>query len=99
MKLYIKSQKIAMMKNCNENYLDMKRFIFVLALCFPLVCSTLGYTAEQKDQIVYICTGPQAKVYHRTDKCKGLNKCSGSVNQVTIKKAQSMKRRACKICY
>lgn len=77
----------------------MKRLIFLLALCLPLTCSTLGYSVEQKTQMVYICTGPQAKVYHKTSKCKGLNKCSGSVKQVTIGKAQSMKRRACKICY
>lgn len=77
----------------------MIRLVFVLAIYFPLICSKLEYSVEQKSQIVYICTGPQAKVYHRTSKCKGLNKCSGNVKQVTIEKAQSMKRRACKLCY
>lgn len=48
---------------------------------------------------VYICTGPKAKVYHRTSNCSGLNSCSGNVISVSISKAKEMGRRACKKCY
>ena len=48
---------------------------------------------------VYICTGPKAKVYHRTDRCSGLNRCSGDIVSVSLEKAKQMGRRACKKCY
>lgn len=47
---------------------------------------------------VYICTGPKAKVYHSTSKCRGLNRCSGDIKSISLKEAKKS-RRACKICY
>lgn len=44
---------------------------------------------------VYICTGPNAKVYHTTPNCKGLNKCSGSIKKVS---RNSTNRRPCRLC-
>lgn len=48
---------------------------------------------------VYICTGPKATKYHRTDKCRGLEKCSKNVIKVTQAYAEEMGRSKCKICY
>ena len=50
------------------------------------------------NEIIYICTGPKAKVYHHTPKCKGLRKCNGNIKPVTKEKAETMGRRACRIC-
>lgn len=51
------------------------------------------------DVNVYICTGPNAYSYHSNSNCSGLNKCSVEIKKVTLKKAQEMKRKPCKICY
>jgi hypothetical protein len=47
---------------------------------------------------VYICTGPYAKVYHTTPKCKGLRNCSGKINTIFLDDIKN-KRRPCKTCY
>ena len=48
---------------------------------------------------VYICTGPQSKCYHKTNKCNGLKNCSKEIKQITLKEAEEMGRRPCKVCY
>lgn len=48
---------------------------------------------------VYICTGPQSEVYHNTKKCKGLRRCSGDIEAISIDEAKSLERRECKWCY
>ena len=52
-----------------------------------------------QSSMVYICTGPESKRYHSNSNCRGLNKCSASIEKVTVAKAKSMKRTPCKICY
>ena len=51
------------------------------------------------ESYVYICTGPKSERYHNTKNCRGLNKCSASIEKVTLKKAKEMGRTACGICY
>ena len=65
-----------------------------LLLSLALAISSLG--AEQK---VYICTGPKSECYHKTKTCRGLNRCSGQVKQVSLQEAEKMGRRKCKVCY
>lgn len=72
----------------------MKKFI---ATSFLLLATTL-FTASS-DSYVYICTGPAAKKYHKTDKCKGLNRCSGEIKKITLAEAKDKSRTPCKICY
>lgn len=48
---------------------------------------------------VFICKGPSSKVYHKSDRCKGLSKCSTQVFAITMAEAKKMGRRACKIEY
>lgn len=77
----------------------MKKLILLLtllSLCFIPVNSESSKLSG-KDRIVYICTGPKAKVYHYDDDCKGLNKCSGSIKAVRLS-AISRHRRACRLC-
>lgn len=54
---------------------------------------------HQSDSIVYICTGPSATAYHKTDRCNGLNKCSGDIKRVTVSEAREKHRHPCKICF
>lgn len=48
---------------------------------------------RRTSQAVYICTGPKAAVYHRTNHCSGLNRCSGDIVSVSLSKAKGMGRR------
>lgn len=78
----------------------MKKLILLLTLLSLSYIPMNSGTAEKdtgKDRIVYICTGPKAKVYHYDDDCKGLNKCSGSIKAVRLS-AISRYRRACRLC-
>lgn len=77
----------------------MKKILLAMAFCTPIVCASVVNSNEGEAQLVYICTGPQSKVYHKHDDCKGLSKCSKDIKKVTLDKAKSMKRRACKWCY
>lgn len=69
----------------------MKTILLSIVLSFCASTSTNSY--------VYICTGPKAKVYHRTTRCSGLNNCSGSIKKITVAQAKQMGRRACRKCY
>lgn len=57
------------------------------------------YTADVSENYVYVCTGPPSKKYHSSKDCNGLRNCSAEIKKVTLSKAKSMKRTACKICY
>jgi hypothetical protein len=48
---------------------------------------------------VFICKGPSSKVYHKSDRCKGLSRCSTQVFEITMAEAKKLGRRACKIEY
>ena len=48
---------------------------------------------------VYVCTGSTASTYHKSNRCSGLNRCSGEIVPVSLSKAKQMGRRPCKKCY
>lgn len=48
---------------------------------------------------VYICDSPGSVAYHAYRKCRGLQKCSHQILEVTVKDAISKNLRPCKICY
>ena len=56
-----------------------------------------SFTMFQSD--VYICKGPSSKVYHKTERCKGLTNCSTQIYKITEDEAKKMGRRQCKIEY
>ncbi len=72
-----------------------------LSICLWISLSFLPTNTlnRSNDTYVYICTGKYAYSYHKSKKCRGLNKCSASIKKVTFKQAKSEKRIACKICY
>jgi hypothetical protein len=47
--------------------------------------------------MVYICKGPSSKVYHKSERCKGLSNCSTQIYNVSEDEAKKMGRRKCKI--
>lgn len=57
-----------------------------------------GSRNSDKSDIVYICTGSKAKVYHKYKDCRGLDRCSGSIKEISLDEAKKI-RRPCKICY
>ena len=85
----------------------MKQIKGLILILLLLICSSsstvhvniVKIPALSSEAIVYICTGSQSKKYHKTDKCYGLSKCSGSI----VKKKESIAikegRTKCKICY
>lgn len=57
-----------------------------------------AYPAEETDEIVYICTGPNATKYHVSPYCRWLGNCSGEIDKITAEEAQRQGRTACKGC-
>jgi hypothetical protein len=80
----------------------MKRLI-VLSLFVSLffACNKAAEPTKStnREPKVYICTGKSSEVYHSDENCRGLRNCKGEIKQVPLKEAQTMNRRACKICY
>jgi len=75
---------------------------FIAMLVIPVLstgASIGNEVSSSSGTTVYICTGPRAETYHRSDRCSGLNRCSGSVIAVSLSNAKEMGRRACKRCY
>jgi len=48
---------------------------------------------------VYVCNGGSAYAYHNSEGCAGLNRCTHTVDAVTVAEAEGMGRRPCKKCY
>lgn len=81
-----------------------KKLILIGATVAMLALSSFTIYESVKSQdnqgsMVYVCTGSKSKRYHKTNECKGLSKCSGSIKKVTIEEAKRMNRTPCKICY
>ena len=72
----------------------MKKLLLSLVFAMPL----LAFQTTQNGPTVYICTGSRAVVYHSNSHCRGINRCSGDIQAVSLSKAKEMGRRACRIC-
>lgn len=79
---------------------NIKLALIVAALlCFSSGINVHEMNAQEQKSKVYICTGKSATTYHKVKNCTGLSSCKSSIKEVTIKEAQAMNRRPCKICY
>ncbi|MBR4199488.1 MAG: hypothetical protein IKQ94_12035 [Bacteroidales bacterium] len=79
----------------------MRKVIFIttaLLFCQAFFAQPVQERTEQ-DATVYICTGPSSKCYHKTDKCKGISRCSKEIIEVKQSYAESKGRTPCKMCY
>jgi hypothetical protein len=65
----------------------MKVLLFVLTL----------FVFQNSSNEVYICKGSTSKVYHKSEKCNGLKRCSSGVSKLSQDEAEKMGRRACKL--
>ena len=88
----------------------IKRFtlLILLSVFTPIMESSVvsagenqntAHVVEAKSQTVYYCTGPNAKKYHSTSRCRGLRKCSCRIVKCSESEAQNKGFRPCKICY
>lgn len=70
----------------------------ILLLFFLMILQfTLESNSPKTD--VYVCTSPNAYVFHINGRCSGLSRCSYSVKVVSIEYAKyNMGRRACGVC-
>ena len=69
-------------------------------LLATFLCLLAGNSTEQ-GTTVYISTGSSAYAYHARKSCRALKRCNeeGHVKAVSLEKAISIGRRACKNCY
>lgn len=71
----------------------------------PIILSLLLFTGfkpsplKAKVDYVYVCEGPRSEVYHASENCRGLSRCSTKIYKVTLEEAIKMNRRPCKIEY
>ena len=73
------------------------KYVAKLVLSFLIFSILSSFSLVENG--VFICKGPSSKVYHKSDRCKGLSKCSTQVFEITLAEAKKMGRRACKIEY
>jgi hypothetical protein len=69
---------------------NARLLLSILLISFLASFNTIGND-------VFVCKGPSSKVFHKSNRCKGLSKCSTEVYQVTLEEAKKLGRRACKI--
>ena len=76
----------------------MKKLLLLLFLVFPLISTDIKTETTQPNEAVYICTKSKLKIY---PKCRELRKqCNASsIRRITLKQAEQMKQKACKICF
>ena len=73
------------------------KFVARLVLSFLIISILVSFSLVESG--VFICKGPKSMVYHKSDRCKGLSKCSTEIYNVSIEEAKKLGRRACKIEY
>ena len=65
----------------------------------PLIILLVGLIAGSSNEVsetyVYICKGPNSKVYHYTPHCRGLRKCSTELEKLTLREAKEKGRKLC----
>ncbi len=70
----------------------------IIIFCFLVMC-LFSFCSAGKNRDAYICTGPTAYAYHKTNNCKGLRRCTGEIKKISIKQAKKENRKACKLCF
>ena len=72
----------------------------VLLSAFMLTaCTNTNTQNEDADSgKVYICTGQYSQAYHIDRYCKGLQRCSRSIQNIIIEKAEELHRHPCRFC-
>ncbi|WP_281798523.1 hypothetical protein [Prevotella pallens] len=71
----------------------------ILSALALILSGQVSTEVKTKEATVYVCTGPKAKKYHATQTCRGLNRCSGSIRQLSVSSAKAKGFTPCRICY
>lgn len=75
----------------------IKKLSLLAFLSFSISSPLFARTKRVKiEDNVYLCNGPSSKVYHRSENCKGLSRCSTQIAKVSLSTAKGKGRRACK---
>lgn len=80
----------------------MKKLFLLFFLLLFISCGNKKNARElnfEDEETVYICTGASSIRYHSLQDCRGLERCSGSIEKVSKSYAESIGRTPCKICY
>ena len=72
----------------------MNKLILTVSLCIVSFVSP-----SETSPKVFICMGSMSECYHKNKDCKGLEKCSTKIKEVTLEQAKKMGRRPCGYCY
>lgn len=83
----------------NNQFIKSVFIAFMLSTTLCDISAPAKKAVKETTQIVYVCTGPTASTYHKSNRCSGLNRCSGEIVPVSLSKAKQMGRRPCKKCY
>ena len=75
------------------------KFITFLILSLFLFMGSMPAPGKYKVEYVYVCERPRSVVYHKSEHCSGLSRCSTATYKVTLEEAIKMGRRPCKIEY
>ncbi len=75
-------------------------FLIMCLLTIWVALPTQEYAyANTQENIVYYCTGPRSKKFHKTNKCKGLKHCSGELRKCSKEEAYKKGFTPCRYCY
>lgn len=77
----------------------MKKVLLLAVMAMAFTSADMPDARQDAEEYVYICTGPSSKRYHKTDRCRGLNRCSGEVIRISKAKAIDQDKTPCRICY
>ena len=66
----------------------MKKLIYLFAI-YSL------FSFKNVDNTVYVCDSPNAKKYHLSDTCRGLNACKHQIVKITQSKARDLGLTLC----
>lgn len=57
------------------------------------------HAEEYAEDMVYVCTGGSARRYHNEPDCRGLSRCRGDIEEMSVEDAESEGKTPCRICY
>lgn len=76
------------------------KWLFLLALVSLTSCGSRHKQEkhEADPDSMYVCSSARAKRYHSVSDCKGLQRCSGEILEMTIEEAEDEDKSPCRMC-
>lgn len=70
----------------------MRKQFFALLLVTSL-------SSANTDSQVFVCMNGSTSVYHVSEKCGALNRCSHKIKKMSVPEAKEKGLRACRVCH